>query len=425
MFAATFLPLILGVCDLSGALAGPEGWDRPAEAFVSAYQADGFRFADQKREIVNCLRRGGSVWHGLEVWETRLYYAEGRLSRVELSLYNRGDDRSGDAVTASELQDLLARAAAAAEPGGKIGGNPEMTKLKSGGYQYSKSFSKGPYDVRLLWGVDSLKQKTQTADYVRAVLTPKGAGGSSGVRAAAGVSRLKVRANVRRNAEGDVWIEGVPMVDQGQKGYCACAVTERVLRYYGSDVDEHQIAQMAGSSAQRGTGVEEMIQAVRTLGQKCKLGFRSIVSMSGSVKDIEKEVEKYNKAAKSMKAPQIDMRSCMRGHTIMVNQIRDQMRPDVVMKMRVKDARYGKFLSGVRSQVDEGVPVFWGVTLGLFPERGLPQTRGGHMRLIIGYNAKTHEILYSDTWGAGHELKRMPEDQAFAITHDAFLLKPR
>ena len=34
------------------------------------------------------------------------------------------------------------------------------------------------------------------------------------------------------------------------------------------------------------------------------------------------------------------------------------------------------------------------------------------------------EILYTDSWGAGHELKRMPEDWAFAITHEAFFLKP-
>jgi hypothetical protein len=46
------------------------------------------------------------------------------------------------------------------------------------------------------------------------------------------------------------------------------------------------------------------------------------------------------------------------------------------------------------------------------------------MRLIIGYNQKKKEILYSDTWGAGHELKRMPEDWAFTITHDAFFLRP-
>ena len=42
-----------------------------------------------------------------------------------------------------------------------------------------------------------------------------------------------------------------------------------------------------------------------------------------------------------------------------------------------------------------------------------------------GLNDKKKEILYTDTWGEGHELKRMPEDWAFAITHDAFFLKPR
>ena len=40
-------------------------------------------------------------------------------------------------------------------------------------------------------------------------------------------------------------------------------------------------------------------------------------------------------------------------------------------------------------------------------------------------NAKTREILYSDTWGAGHELKRMSEDQAFTIATDAFFRRPQ
>ena len=30
-------------------------------------------------------------------------------------------------------------------------------------------------------------------------------------------------------ASGDVYIQDVPMVDQGQKGYCAVACTERVV----------------------------------------------------------------------------------------------------------------------------------------------------------------------------------------------------
>jgi hypothetical protein len=92
--------------------------------------------------------------------------------------------------------------------------------------------------------------------------------------------------------------------------------------------------------------------------------------------------------------------------------------------MRIKDSRYKKFLAGVKTQIDKGIPLFWGVTLGKFPEPGIPQNAGGHIRLIVGYNAKTSEILYSDSWGAGHELKRMPQDWAFTITHDLFFLRP-
>ena len=47
------------------------------------------------------------------------------------------------------------------------------------------------------------------------------------------------------------------------------------------------------------------------------------------------------------------------------------------------------------------------------------------MRLIIGYNDKTKEVLYTDSWGAGHELKRMPEDWAWTITTSSMFIKPR
>jgi len=46
------------------------------------------------------------------------------------------------------------------------------------------------------------------------------------------------------------------------------------------------------------------------------------------------------------------------------------------------------------------------------------------MRLIIGYNAKTNEILYSGSWGMGHELKRMPLADAWAITTGLCTVEP-
>ncbi|NNM27897.1 MAG: hypothetical protein HKO57_00115, partial [Akkermansiaceae bacterium] len=53
-----------------------------------------------------------------------------------------------------------------------------------------------------------------------------------------------------------------------------------------------------------------------------------------------------------------------------------------------------------------------------------PQMYGGHMRLIIGYNARTSELIYSDSWGAGHGFKRMPTAHAFCMTNAIIVLPP-
>ena len=44
------------------------------------------------------------------------------------------------------------------------------------------------------------------------------------------------------------------------------------------------------------------------------------------------------------------------------------------------------------------------------------------MRLIIGYNEDRGEVLYSDSWGEGHELKRMDGLDALSITTGMYYL---
>jgi cystathionine beta-lyase/cystathionine gamma-synthase len=57
-------------------------------------------------------------------------------------------------------------------------------------------------------------------------------------------------------------------------------------------------------------------------------------------------------------------------------------------------------------------------------EKEIPQASGGHMRIIIGYNTATNEILYSDSWGRGHEEKRMSSDDAWIMTNGLSNLQP-
>lgn len=99
---------------------------------------------------------------------------------------------------------------------------------------------------------------------------------------------------------------------------------------------------------------------------------------------------------------------------------------DVLRAIRAgKPAQVEKWMKPIRKSVALGMPVLWSVTLGVFPEEiGLPQSRGGHMRLIIGYDDVKKTIIFTDTWGAGHEKKEMPAATAAAMTMQRYLLKP-
>ena len=85
-----------------------------------------------------------------------------------------------------------------------------------------------------------------------------------------------------------------------------------------------------------------------------------------------------------------------------------------------------KFYTSIRSSINEGIPLLWSLEVGLYPEEPklLAQGGGGHMRTIIGYNDKKERLIFSDSWGEGHEFKTMNMNDAFKATRGLFLLKP-
>lgn len=422
--------LIIATLDLGKVFAPAEAWKMNAVDFAVAHARDGFGFASEKRDTVNCLGRGKCAWLGLEVWEARVYFGEEGVKAVELSLYNRGDVPTfANRLYQDGMEKLLTEVAERIESGGKLG-NPEKKKLPNGaGYRFTRAWPKASPAAQLDWGISGqVKSGEGTVEFVRLKLTPTAGWKPKGaVKAVAGTAaKAKVKANVVKGMGGDVFIDNIPMVDQGKKGYCAAAVAERVLRYYGNEIDEHEFAQRAGTSARSGTDTEDMVESVKRLGSKCHLGYQELVRFSTSLKEVERDIEQFNKAGKEEHLEELKLKDYKRGQVLRIGKLYQDMaeHPQTLRKMRLKDSRYRRFLDGVKTQVDAGVPVIWGVTLGIFPEPGVPQSLGGHMRLIIGYNQKKHEILYSDSWGAGHELKRMPEDWAFTITHSVFFLRP-
>lgn len=436
--------LVFAVCAVSAAafaaydigadFADKEKWTADPVEFNIDHKEAGFRFVDQKRDCSVAMGEGLVVYKGVPVAETRVYFGEGKVKKIEISVYNKGDL---DPIGKDKFLDLVEKVRKSVNPeGARL---PEATKetLASGMYRRVQRWDKIFPAAELSWAWRESRDDGKRAikpEYVRLNLI--GAEDASSARRemttsrqAASTSR-KIKENVQKNANGDVFISGVPMVNQGQKGYCAAATSERVLRYYGIEMDEHEIAQLAGTSATGGTESGAMVDAVTRVGNKVGLRKEDIVrSASGGEwekSDIYKTLQLYNQAAKSAKEPTIDWQHYRSGSSINAGAIMAAMKPKILKAARAKlSGQQKRFHDEIHKQVNAGVPIFWSVMLGHYPEPEIPQASGGHMRLIIGYNDKTKEVLYTDTWGPGHELKRMPEDWAWTITTSCMFLKPR
>ena len=347
--------------------------------------------------------------------ETLLLVADGKPSGLRISLYNRGDDGAIDdaAFAARHATAVKSIAELAGGEGEEFRRKTDPTKQdadvagrrwKATGATYSLEWAVARKGTDLV----------PLAEYLRLDVLPAGA--STGGGAAQGGRRTDPRSHVARGEDGTVELKDIPMVDQGQKGYCAAATVARIMGYYGYDfLDQHQIASWAKSDADRGTN-EKMLDAIAgVLHDRYKLVYREV---PGSANDFFKLVEDYNKAAKRLKQPEVSLKPMPGTRVIDAGAVWRQFQPDVLREARTKNqTRNNLFFDNIRKSIDAGTPVIWSVMLGLVQEDPpLPQTFGGHMRLIIGYNAKERTILYTDSWGARHERKTMKLEDAILIT---------
>ncbi|MCM8535256.1 MAG: C39 family peptidase [Lentisphaeraceae bacterium] len=217
---------------------------------------------------------------------------------------------------------------------------------------------------------------------------------------------------ITKTKDGSVVIQGIPMVDQGAKGYCACAATARVLNYYGKEIDQHDIAKLASSSAM-GTDPDELKKALEVISSKLRLHTNDIVkcymSSDRDKQRFEQKLERtYKKLGYTYQSP------------FKVSELQEAFKI-----MSTDESRYKDFKRGIIRLINKGQPVVWALMLGIIPESDVPQARGGHMRLIIGYNEIEDIIFYTDSWGAGHELKAMKMTDAFWVSMALWEIRPR
>ena len=422
-------PATTNVLDV--ALRATNLWNTAPGPFLEQFGRYGFRWTEQDRQETARAAVTNLTFVGLRVWEALARFKDGRLDEVVLQLYNRGD--AGE-MTAADFEALVGTADTniAAWAGAK--GSAQRTEHPSAGAVVMKKvWVSEPHRLDLEWSftrgqIEAGKRASTRMEYVKLTITrlDPAKRGDLLSNAPAASTRIKtitpmdLKRRVEHEPNGDVVITNVPMVDQGQKGYCIAATTERLLRYFGRDLDQHEMAQIANTSAEEGTTLDGMLKALRRIAGSMQIRVETLVEFNYDA--LKNLIEDYNHAARKAGVAEIKIEQI-----IQMNEVYRQMKPDVLRQTRVKKAaELAKFQAAIKKNVDAGLPLAWSLMVGMTSETpAIPEGVFGHMRLIIGYNTKAGEILYTDSWGPGHEKKRMQMEDAWFPTTGLYVIVPR
>lgn len=361
-------------------------------------------------ETTRRLAAGRVEMGELEFGEMLVKCAEnGAIQSLRLMIYNKGDDGDIDkdgftakrtAATAAldKLTGVKGRAV-------NVGAGDSGVKVKAIVWETEKAVFRMEYSAATKGGFK--------AEFIRLDIGPdKDAIARGGARDAASKSSLK--GKVKKEEDGTVFIEGVPMVDQGMKGYCVPATLSRLFAYYGMDgIDQHALAALCNSQGDGGTSTADMQDAMERICKKFHIRITTLEDYHSVVTSI---CDPYNKIAKKKDKPFISP----------ANDPLAVADPEILKQARApKPAVVDKWMKDIRKSIDAGIPVLWSVKVGIYKEQvSLPQSRGGHMRMIIGYNAKERTVVYTDSWGAGHERKVIDAAEALSMTTGRYILKP-
>ena len=345
-------------------------------------------------------RAGDQRWFGLTVAEVLLRARGGRPVEVSVNVINKGDHFSFPGVVAAARQLGVARPVQDDDVPSKV--RRELTRtFERGCRRASERLTDlltrllGRPKRRLLrlgggrrrvlvwrWQGTALVLDAPLDEYVMLrVLPERSVEGQSTSRQRARDVAARLRGNVRRHDNGDVLIENIPAVDQGDKGYCAVASAERVLRYVGIPTDSHALADLARTGRFGGTSWSELVRAMRE--QAGRHG-RDVVTVDGrlSTKRVRKLVDQGLPILWRMYVTE-SMETVARGR------VGDRPASGSMQKWRAR----------LRAEARE-------------TRRIRADTEGGHIRLIVGYNDSTEEVAYSDSWDVGRPVLWLTIDEA-------------
>ncbi|MCX8238508.1 MAG: C39 family peptidase [Akkermansiaceae bacterium] len=212
-------------------------------------------------------------------------------------------------------------------------------------------------------------------------------GGGRFSRVSDGDIRVRLKKSVTQEANGDVFIKDIPMVDQGPKGYCAPATFERAMRHAGVPADMYLLATLATEGG-GGTNTSKLYDEVAfTTRSKGGRTARKIVLKSLAPNKIKRYIDKG--------VPILWQMCSLSGYNQVAN-ARTRARREV------KDwVDYATKIAAVAGKNAEA----------------LREKNNFHICMIIGYNETTNEVAVSDSWGKNYTIRWIHVDEAEAVNN--------
>lgn len=386
--------------DLDRLVTVPANWQMTPADLEKAYAAGetaSFQWLTADKSRAKFTRKGFQEHESdlrifgseVPVEEAVVDFYDGKLNLITFSVYNRADSGKIEASDFKQLYMTIGK-----QMSQKLQVKPSIRKanktqgLTTEGYSWY-----GARGVALLEHNEGALNGGDR-EFLRLRISKKGAKGGLAAsmlnrRGGASVRLSSLKDFVEEDTKGNVYVKGLPMVDQGAKGYCVVASVQRLFEHFGIGVDMHQLAEVAEADPERGTSTYLMAQSLDKIDYrfKTRLKILAMSAQGGGLVEVEVKKGEYY--------------------------VGDHLDQRKVMKR-------------IKSSIDDGLPVLWSLELGRYPETPQlsPQTSGGHMRLIIGYNETLGTLIFSDSWGAGHEFKTMKASDAYQATSGLFVLKP-
>ena len=315
-----------------------------------------------------------------EIEQLRITEIDGKVAQIDMVFFNKGDSVEGKKWTQKLQREMMQQwqilETSLNEIAGKstngtwgFGRTKNKAKIwKFENYMFNLEFKPKEFIILHIIHPDFAKQaaKKQTAS-----------------------DTFDGKKNVSKEPNGDIYIENIPMVDQGPKGYCVPATIERCLKYYNiTDVDMHKIAAVCDTRVGGGTTIDSVMTDFKKVCNTFKLKMSNVSGFS--INSIAAKIDN----------------GIPIGWTLFATD--DFLKRMIANSDKRANSNFTDYCKDLKTQ-----------------DKLKKRMQNPHICLIIGYNKKSKEIAVSNSWGDRFKIHWVRFDDAKVVARNAFVINPR